>query len=154
MDIRQDFLDISYQVRPLELLLFVCAQGYIFLYKSILPLITYLGWIQDFKSSRIRFISSNVQVLSPSGGPVLLDFNPREGKGTFTAREYGMHEVLVMNQGEAVKGAPGYIRYAKLSYFTYSFSIYSNTGNRLKIIFFLPTRLKATWLNIHLLFYH
>ena len=49
-------------------------------------------------------------MLSPSGGPVLLDFNAREGKGTFTAREYGMHEVMVMNEGEAVKGAPAFIR--------------------------------------------
>ena len=48
----------------------------------------------------------------PSGpsGPVNLEFDPRDGKGHFTAREFGMHEVVVTNDGEAVKGAPNYIR--------------------------------------------
>ena len=31
-------------------------------------------------------------------------------QGHFTAREVGMHEVLVTNEGEAVRGAPSFIR--------------------------------------------
>ena len=42
------------------------------------------------------------EVSGPSG-PVQVEFDPREGKGQFTAREHGMHEVLVTNEGEAVK---------------------------------------------------
>ena len=49
------------------------------------------------------------EVSGPSG-PVQFDFDPRDGKGNFTPREFGMHEVLVTNDGEAVKGAPHYIR--------------------------------------------
>ena len=53
----------------------------------------------------------NVQAeVSGPSGPVQLEFDPREGKGQFTPREYGMHEVMVTNEGEAVKGAPHYIR--------------------------------------------
>ena len=66
--------------------------------------------------------------MSGPSGPVQVEFDPREGKGQFTAREHGMHEVLVTNEGEAVKvdicniyyiyyiyylhiqGAPHYIR--------------------------------------------
>ena len=49
------------------------------------------------------------EVSGPSG-PVQIEFDPREGKGQFTPREFGMHEVLVTNEGEAVKGAPHFIR--------------------------------------------
>ena len=42
------------------------------------------------------------EVSGPSG-PVQVEFDPQEGKGQFTAREHGMHEVLVTNEGEAVK---------------------------------------------------
>ena len=41
--------------------------------------------------------------MSGPSGPVQVEFDPREGKGQFTAREHGMHEVLVTNEGEAVK---------------------------------------------------
>ena len=71
------------------------------------------------------------------GGPVgNMEFDPRDGKGSFTPREYGnllkptrllinprcmmrlsscclfsgMHEVLVTNEGEAVRGCPNYVR--------------------------------------------
>ena len=51
-------------------------------------------------------------VTGPSG-PVNLEFDPRDGKGHFMAKEFGMHEVIVTNEGEAVKGAPNYIRYRR-----------------------------------------
>jgi hypothetical protein len=44
---------------------------------------------------------------------VNLEFDPRDGKGHFMAKEFGMHEVIVTNEGEAVKGAPNYIRYRR-----------------------------------------
>jgi hypothetical protein len=49
-------------------------------------------------------------VVTGPSGPVNLEFDPRDGKGHFMAKEYGMHEVIVTNEGEAVKGAPNYIR--------------------------------------------
>ena len=53
----------------------------------------------------------NVQAeVSGPSGPVMAEFDPRDGKGSFTAQEYGMHEVLVTNEGEAVRGAPHFIR--------------------------------------------
>jgi hypothetical protein len=44
------------------------------------------------------------------GGPLHMDFDPRDGKGSFTPKEFGMHEVLVTNEGEAVRGCPGFVR--------------------------------------------
>jgi hypothetical protein len=49
-------------------------------------------------------------VVTGPSGPVNLEFDPRDGKGHFMAKEFGMHEVIVTNEGEAVKGAPNYIR--------------------------------------------
>ena len=44
-------------------------------------------------------------------GPINLDnFDPRAGRGAFTAHEFGMHEVMLTADGEAVRGAPNYIR--------------------------------------------
>jgi hypothetical protein len=52
-------------------------------------------------------------VVTGPSGPVNLEFDPRDGKGHFMAKEFGMHEVIVTNEGEAVKGAPNYIRYRR-----------------------------------------
>ena len=63
--------------------------------------------IQD--RANVSMDQVQAEVTGPSG-PVQFDYDPRDGKGNFTPREYGMHEVLVTNDGEAVKGAPHYIR--------------------------------------------
>ena len=57
----------------------------------------------------VKLDTVDAKITGPSG-PVQTDFNPRDGKGHFTATEYGMHEVVVTNEGEAVKGAPAFIR--------------------------------------------
>ena len=51
------------------------------------------------------------EVIGPSG-PVYLDFDvgPEGGRGYFQPDEIGMHELLVTNEGEAVKGSPHYLR--------------------------------------------
>ena len=58
------------------------------------------------------------EVIGPSG-PVYLDLDMSElatGQGggtaraTFTTDEVGMHQVLVKNEGETVKGTPHYLR--------------------------------------------
>ena len=59
--------------------------------------------------SQVAIDQVSAEVSGPSG-PVNIEFDPRDGKGHFTAKEFGMHEVLVTNDGEAVKGAPSYIR--------------------------------------------
>ena len=53
----------------------------------------------------------NAEVIGPSG-PVYLDFDlgPEGGRGYFQPDEIGMHELLVTNEGEAVKGSPHYLR--------------------------------------------
>ena len=45
-------------------------------------------------------------------GPVPFDFDMTRagGKGVFRADEVGMHEVIVKNEGEPVKGAPNFLR--------------------------------------------
>ena len=59
--------------------------------------------------SQVAMEQVSAEVSGPSG-PINIEFDPRDGKGHFTAKEFGMHEVLVTNDGEAVKGAPSYIR--------------------------------------------
>ena len=62
------------------------------------------------------------EVIGPSG-PVYFDFDFNRdsdggrsgsgggtGKGYFRPDEYGMHEVVVTNEGEPVKGAPHFLR--------------------------------------------
>ena len=51
------------------------------------------------------------EVIGPSG-PVYLDLNVDRsgGRATFTTDELGMHEVLVKNEGETVRGTPHYLR--------------------------------------------
>ena len=53
----------------------------------------------------------SAEVIGPSG-PVYADFEltPTGGQGRFLAEEVGMHEVLVKNEGEAVRGAPHFLR--------------------------------------------
>jgi len=59
--------------------------------------------------SQVVMDQVTAEVSGPSG-PINIEFDPRDGKGHFTAKEFGMHEVLVTNDGEAVKGAPSFIR--------------------------------------------
>ena len=58
------------------------------------------------------------EVIGPSG-PVYLDLDMSElaagagggtARATFTTDEVGMHQVLVKNEGETVKGTPHYLR--------------------------------------------
>ncbi len=53
------------------------------------------------------------EVLGPSG-PVHFDFDfvpsAGGGKAIFRTDEIGMHEVMVTNEGEPVKGAPHFLR--------------------------------------------
>jgi hypothetical protein len=53
----------------------------------------------------------SAEVIGPSG-PVHLSFDlgPTGGRGYFQTDEMGMHEVLVKNEGEAVRGAPHFLR--------------------------------------------
>ena len=51
------------------------------------------------------------EVVGPSGPvPFDLDLSSVGGRGRFHAHEYGMHEVVVTNEGEPVRGAPHYLR--------------------------------------------
>jgi hypothetical protein len=51
------------------------------------------------------------EVIGPSG-PIYADFEMTSsgGQGKFLTDEMGMHEVLVMNEGEAVRGSPHFLR--------------------------------------------
>ena len=51
------------------------------------------------------------EVIGPSG-PLYMDFEmtPSGGQGIFQTEEMGMHEVLVKNEGEPVRGAPHFMR--------------------------------------------
>ena len=53
----------------------------------------------------------SAEVIGPSG-PVYLDFDvgPEGGRGVFQPDEIGMHELLVTNEGETVRGAPHFLR--------------------------------------------
>ena len=78
------------------------------------------------------------EVIGPSG-PVYLDLDMSElaagagggtARATFTTDEVGMHQVLVKNEGETVKGTPHYLRSMPKSKKDYD-------GNELLILFLL-----------------
>lgn len=49
-------------------------------------------FVLDLDREQVSLDHLDARVTGPSG-PVNLEFDPREGKGHFTAREFGMHEV-------------------------------------------------------------
>ena len=85
------------------------------------------------------------EVIGPSG-PVYLDLDMSElaagagggtARATFTTDEVGMHQVLVKNEGETVKGTPHYLRSMPKSKKDYD-------GNELLISFLLSMLLRFT----------
>ena len=76
------------------------------------------------EKGEVKMDHLTAEVMGPGGAPLHMDFDPRDGKGSFTPKEYGnpcllrpsvssssgMHEVLVTNEGEAVRGCPSYVR--------------------------------------------
>ena len=83
----------------------------------------------------------NAEVIGPSG-PVYLNFDlgPDGGRGFFQPDEIGMHELLVTNEGEAVRGAPHFLRSmpkSKKDYdgknFLRGTSLFLNNWRKLKI---------------------
>ena len=74
--------------------------------------------IDILESEEVDMDAITAEVIGPSG-PVYLDLDMSElatGQGggtaraTFTTDEVGMHQVLVKNEGETVKGTPHYLR--------------------------------------------
>jgi hypothetical protein len=56
------------------------------------------------------------EVIGPSGQVQMnLDLKSNGGQATFRTEEMGMHEVLVKNEGEAVRGAPHFLRSMPMS---------------------------------------
>ncbi|XP_059081072.1 uncharacterized protein LOC131878933 [Tigriopus californicus] len=55
--------------------------------------------------------SITAEVIGPSG-PIYMDFDmdPSGGRGFFKPDEMGMHELLVKNEGEPIRGAPHFMR--------------------------------------------
>ena len=74
--------------------------------------------IDILENEEVDMDAITAEVIGPSG-PVYLDLDMSElatGQGggtaraTFTTDEVGMHQVLVKNEGETVKGTPHYLR--------------------------------------------
>ena len=65
----------------------------------------------DILDKEVDMDAINAEVIGPSG-PVYMNFDlgPNGGHGSFQPEEMGMHEVLVTNEGEAVRGAPHFLR--------------------------------------------
>ena len=65
----------------------------------------------DILDKEVDMDAINAEVIGPTG-PVYLNFDlgPNGGRGSFQPDEMGMHEVLVTNEGEAVRGAPHFLR--------------------------------------------
>ena len=65
----------------------------------------------DILDKEVDMDAINAEVIGPSG-PVYLNFDlgPNGGRAFFQPDEIGMHELLVTNEGEAVRGAPHYLR--------------------------------------------
>ena len=58
----------------------------------------------------------SAEVIGPSGPVHMnLDLKSNGGQATFRTEEMGMHEVLVKNEGEAVRGAPHFLRSMPMS---------------------------------------
>ena len=56
------------------------------------------------------------EVIGPSGPVHMnLDLKSNGGHGTFRTEEMGMHEVLVKNEGETIRGAPHFLRSMPMS---------------------------------------
>ena len=92
------------------------------------------------------------EVIGPSG-PVYLDLDMSElaagagggtARATFTTDEVGMHQVLVKNEGETVKGTPHYLRSMPKSKKDYD-------GNESLISFLLSMLLLPDSLRIYLI---
>lgn len=66
----------------------------------------------DILESDFDTRNMNATVLDPNGSPLYMDFemNQSGGRGLFTTDDYGMHEVKVEADGEAVRGAPHFVR--------------------------------------------
>ena len=74
--------------------------------------------IDILESEAVDMDAITAEVIGPSG-PVYLDLDMSElaagagggtARATFTTDEVGMHQVLVKNEGETVKGTPHYLR--------------------------------------------
>lgn len=62
-------------------------------------------------NEEVNMDSITAEVIGPSGAlPLDLSLNRDGGRATFLADEIGMHEVLVKNEGETVKGSPHFLR--------------------------------------------
>jgi len=65
----------------------------------------------DILDKEVDMDAITAEVIGPSGSVYLnFDVGPDGGKGTFQPDEVGMHELLVTNEGEAVRGAPHFLR--------------------------------------------
>ena len=93
------------------------------------------------------------EVIGPSG-PVYLDLDMSElaagagggtARATFTTDEVGMHQVLVKNEGETVKGTPHYLRSMPKSKKDYD-------GNELLISFLLSMHFNSSVLRFTSIF--
>ena len=78
----------------------------------------------------------NAEVIGPSG-PVYMNFDlgPNGGHGSFQPEEMGMHEVLVTNDGEAVRGAPHFLRSMPKSKKDYDGKKFRENSRNLLLIF-------------------
>ena len=94
--------------------------------------------IDILESEAVDMDAITAEVIGPSG-PVYLDLDMSElaagagggtARATFTTDEVGMHQVLVKNEGETVKGTPHYLRSMPKSKKDYD-------GNELLISFLL-----------------
>ena len=93
------------------------------------------------------------EVIGPSG-PVYLDLDMSElaagagggtARATFTTDEVGMHQVLVKNEGETVKGTPHYLRSMPKSKKDYD-------GNK-SLFFYRKNNLPPDSLGTYLIYY-
>ena len=76
-----------------------------------LPTVFQCNFNIDILDNEVNMDAISAEVIGPSG-PVFLNFDigPQGGRGFFQTDEMGMHELLVTNEGETVRGAPHYLR--------------------------------------------
>ena len=68
----------------------------------------------DILDQEVDMDAITAEVIGPSG-PVQMNLDLNGGHGTFTTEEMGMHEVLVKNEGETIRGAPHFLRSMPMS---------------------------------------